>query len=255
MKLHRRGPVTVLTLNRPERLNAVTPEMIHELDDALGDASGEPGCRVIILTGAGRGFCSGLDLEVGFGDPAGRSEVAHNYRFMESATRITERLRSIGQPVIAALHGPVVGVGVALAAAADIRIADASASFGFGFVRLGMSAGEVGLSWFLPRIIGPARAAEILFTGRTLTAAEAESAGLVIGVERGAALARAHELAAEIAARPAFSITVTKELLNASTNGAGFAEHLELEKRTQVLCSLTEEFTAARERFASRDRA
>ena len=176
--------VTRITLNRPDRLNAMTAELIAELHDALGAIATDPACRVVVLTGAGRGFCAGLDLG-GYG-PAPRSEglgrVEVGFATQTHIATLVPRLRALPQPVIAAVNGPAAGGGLALSLACDIRIAAASARFNVAFVRLGISGCDIGVSWMLPRLIGASRAWELMLTGRIIEAEEADRIGLVLRV-------------------------------------------------------------------------
>ncbi|MGH9019349.1 MAG: enoyl-CoA hydratase/isomerase family protein, partial [Acidimicrobiales bacterium] len=152
--------VTVLTLDRPERLNAMTAELVAELHDALAALEGDRDCRVVVLTGAGRGFCAGLDL-TGYGRPRGPVEtgrVENGLATQKEIAALVPRLRALPQPVIAAVNGPAAGGGLALALACDIRLAAASARFNVAFVRLGLSGCDIGVSWLLPRLIGASRA-------------------------------------------------------------------------------------------------
>ena len=159
------GPVTTVTLDRPERLNAATGTMFEELRDALRTAGEDTGCRAVVLTGAGRSFCAGLDLEEGLGP-----DLVEAGRRMRAGVAAIRLLREIPQPVVAAVDGHAVGAGFSLAAASDLRIAGPGAVFSAPFVRLGMSAGDLGLTWLLPRQIGSSHAAELFLTGGTLDA-------------------------------------------------------------------------------------
>ena len=176
--------VTRITLNRPERLNAMNAALIAELHDALADIAADRACRVVVLTGAGRGFCAGLDLG-GYGDAPGSEDldrVGATFATQTHIAALVPRLRSLPQPVIAAVNGPAAGGGLALALASDIRIAATSARFNVAFVRLGLSGCDIGVSWLLPRLIGASRAWELMLTGRIIDADEADRIGLVLRV-------------------------------------------------------------------------
>jgi enoyl-CoA hydratase/carnithine racemase len=168
----RQGPVTVLTLNRPDRLNALTPDMQAVLDSLLREADDDPGCRAIVLTGAGRAFCAGADLALLRSSPA---ELGTSVRAGGSRPVLAPTLR---KPVIAAVNGPAVGLGMVYAVACDVRIASADAMFMSAFAQLGLVA-EYGLAWLLQRQVGLARATEILLSGRGVGAQEALAIGLV----------------------------------------------------------------------------
>ena len=173
--------VTRLTLNRPERLNAITFDLVEELHAALAAVDRDHDCRVVILTGAGRGFCAGLDL-TGFGVVPGTEDLGRPQQGLavqQFIATLVPRLRDVRQPVIAAVNGACAGGGFALALASDIRVCAESAKFGTAFVRLGLSGCDIGVSWLLPRLIGASRAWELLLTGRVIDSAEADRLGLV----------------------------------------------------------------------------
>ena len=175
--------ITVVTLNRPERLNALTNEMLELLLGILGEIERDPQCRAVILTGAGRGFCGGLDLQANaqaisqVGD-----RVEDSVAWAERFGALAPALRNLRQPVVAAVNGPAAGGGLVLALAADIRVASSDALFLNGFINTGASGCELGLSYLLPRQIGMARAMELALTGRPIDAGEAERIGLVASV-------------------------------------------------------------------------
>src|SRR6201996_3840618 len=178
--------VTLVTLNRPERYNAMTAVMFDELEQMAAELGYDDDLRVIIMTGAGRGFCAGYDLA----DAADLPQLGALaiLDLQERAARALLAVRSMRVPVIAAVNGPAAGGGLALALAADIRIAAPTAAFSAAFVRIGLSAGDLGTSWLLARLIGPAVTSEICFTGRPVTAAEALAIGLENAVSEPAAL-------------------------------------------------------------------
>lgn len=194
--------VVLLRLNRPRRLNALDEVLVAELQAACADLAGDRDARVVVLTGAGRGFCSGIDVRdfgpgmLGPDDPA-----IDRLRFQETMAALPQALRALPQPVIAAVNGPAVGAGLALCLASDVRICGASASFGNAAILLGLSGAEMGMSYHLPRIVGLSVAADWMLTGRTVPADEAHQRGLVSElVDDGHLLDRALETAAQIAA-------------------------------------------------------
>ena len=173
--------VTRITLDRPDRLNAMNAALIAELHEVLGAVAVDRACRVVVLTGAGRGFCAGLDL-AGYGAAPGAEgldRVGDTFATQTDIAALVPRLRALPQPVIAAVNGPAAGGGLALALASDIRIAGASARFNVAFVRLGLSGCDIGVSWLL-RLIGASRAWELMLTGRIIDAGEADRIGLVL---------------------------------------------------------------------------
>ncbi|WP_229052172.1 enoyl-CoA hydratase/isomerase family protein [Aeromicrobium sp. Leaf350] len=237
------GPVTTVTLDRADTLNAVTGRLVADLRDALAAIGDDAECRAVVLTGAGRGFCSGMDLTLGLGTD--RSEAT---AMMRTAVAAILLMRGIPQPVVAAVNGPAVGAGFALASASDLRIAGPDAVFSAPFLRLGMSAGDLSLSWFLPRQIGAARASQLFLTAGSLDAAEALALGYVSEVVADP-VARARQLAARIAEHPATGVRETKRLLDHSIAGEGFAEHLERELQTQVDLAFAGDLDRARDHF------
>jgi enoyl-CoA hydratase len=234
--------VTLLTLNRPERLNAMTAELIGELHDALDSADTDRSCRVVVLTGAGRGFCAGLDLN-GYGAPSGPREtgrVESGLATQKDIARLVPRLRAMSQPVIAAVNGPAAGGGLALALASDIRIAAASARFNVAFVRLGLSGCDIGVSWLLPRLLGASRAWELMLTGRIIDAEEADRIGLVLRVvPDDGLLDEALETAGLIAANSPWGVRMTKEVMWSQLEVSSLQAGIDLENRTQILSSFT----------------
>ena len=234
--------VTRITLNRPEKLNAMTAELVEELHQALGAVAVDEECRVIVLTGAGRGFCAGLDLG-GYGNPPGAphtGRVEVGFATQTHIARLVQTLRSVPQPVIAAVNGPAAGGGLALALASDIRIAGASARFNVAFVRLGLSGCDIGVSWMLPRLIGASRAWELMLTGRIIDAPEADRIGLVLRVvPDGELVDEALSVAGQIAANSPWGVRMTKEVMWSQLEVGSLQAGIDLENRTQILASFT----------------
>jgi enoyl-CoA hydratase/carnithine racemase len=233
--LDERAPgVTVVTLNRPDRYNAMTAVMFDELERAATELSDRDDTRVVLVTGAGKGFCAGYDLA----DAAGLPELGAlaMLDLQERAARAMLAVRSVRAPVIAAVNGPAAGGGLALALAADIRIAAPAAVFNAAFVRIGLSAGDLGTSWLLTRLIGPAATSEICFTGRPVPAAEALQLGLVNAVSAPASLLDdALALAQAITANSPGGVQLSKRALQANMEAASYAAAIELENRGQAL--------------------
>ena len=209
------GPIATLTLNRPDRLNAITGPMLAALSDALVDAGGDPAIRVVVLTGAGKGFCSGLDLKdaasgqgIGGGGGVGAAVAPFDLR---SAPPIV--LHDLDKPTICALNGAAAGYGMDLALGCDIRIAADSAKLAPAFTRRGVLP-ESGGTWLLPRLVGWAKASEIAFTGRTLPAQECLALGLVNQVVPAELLHKeVRRLAEEIAANAPLAVQATKRMM------------------------------------------
>jgi len=246
-----RDGVAVVRLNRPERLNAINEIMQAELRRALAGLAADRSVRAVILTGAGRGFCAGIDVrDFGPSAPEASAPALERMRFQESMAALVESVRALPQPVIAAVNGPCVGAGLALCLAADIRICSAAASFGNAAILLGLSGAEMGMSYHLPRIVGTSVAADWMLTGRTVSAAEADRRGLVSELVEPDRLAdRAVELASRIADLPPLGVELTKRALQVNTDAASLPVALELENRNQVIAHATDEAAERRAKW------
>lgn len=237
--------IGLMSVNRPDRGNSQTIEMFGEIAWFAHTLRKAP-LRALIITGAGGAtFCTGFDLtEV---EVIAKMSVPQFNELVDTASAGTSGLRSLPYPVIGAISGPVAGGGLSLALSADVRLATESASFSAGFVRVGLSIGELGASWHLSRVIGPARAAEISFTGRTVKAPEAVRIGLanriVAGDGEDAIVAAAVELAESIAAHGREGVRATKNTLIRNSEINSFIAALELENRSQVVCQTTRKRT------------
>ncbi len=244
--------ITQLTLNRPERLNALTYEMVEELHHALDAVHADQSCRAIVLTGAGRGFCAGLDL-TGFGSIPGTEELGRPQQGMavqQFIAKLVPHFRATRQPIIAAINGAAAGGGFALALASDIRICSDTAKFATSFIRLGLSGCDIGVSWLLPRLIGASRSHELLLTGRVFDAAEADDLGLVTRVvDPDQLLESAFETARLIAGNSPFGVWMTKEVMWSNLEVGSLHAGIDLENRTQILSSGTEDSRAAMTSF------
>ena len=240
--------VTRITLNRPERLNALNATLVAELHEALAAIGSDRTCRVVVLTGAGRGFCSGLDLS-GYGEPPGyqlKDRIQDTFATQTHIASLVPRLRALPQPVISAVNGPAAGGGLALALASDVRIAAASARFNVAFVKLGISGCDIGVSWLLPRLIGASRAWELMLTGRLIDADEADRIGLVLKVVDDEELpSAALETASLIVANSPWGVRMTKEVMWSQLEVGSLQAGIDLENRTQVLSSGTSEMQEA----------
>jgi enoyl-CoA hydratase len=237
-----RPGVTLLTLNRPERMNAMAFDVMVPLRDALDEISLDNECRVVVLTGAGKGFCSGADL-VGAGmlpniDGLKRTSIAR--RAMKVLDDVILGIRDMHQPVIAAINGAAIGGGFCLASACDLRIASDAAYFRAAGINNGLTSTELGISYLLPRQIGFSRAFDILLTGRAVDAAEAERIGFVSQVVGGDALLdRCYELAEGIIGFSHVGVEITKQLLWASFDAGGLHSHMNHEGHAQLYVRLT----------------
>jgi enoyl-CoA hydratase len=234
--------VHLLTLNRPDQLNTMTAELCEALHTELATLEADRSCRAIVMTGAGRGFCAGLDLK----EPMGDGTVVGGLRAQERIAGLMLKLRALPQPVIAAVNGAAAGGGLALALSSDVRLASPEARFNVAFVKLGVSGADMGVSHLLPRIVGLGHASELMLTGRLVGAEEAARIGLANRVAAdGALLDEAAALAAEIAANTPFAIRMTKQVLGVNVDAQSLAAAIELENRTQILATQTGEFREA----------
>ncbi|OJZ75201.1 enoyl-CoA hydratase [Mycobacterium paraffinicum] len=254
LELERPGDgVAVLRLNRPKQLNAINEAMQTELRQALADLTADHAVHAVLLTGAGRGFCAGIDVR-DFGPSMldATAPALDRMRFQERMAALAEAVRALPQPVIAAVNGPCVGAGLALCLAADVRICSQVASFANAAILLGLSGAEMGMSYHLPRIVGTSVAADWMLTGRTVSATEADRRGLVSEVVESDRLAeRAVELAALIASHSPLGAQLTKRALQVNTDAASLSAALELENRNQVISHATGEAAERRKKWSS----
>ena len=248
-----RPGVAVLRLNRPERLNAINDAMRSDLMQTFDRVGADTSVNVVVITGEGRGFCSGIDLrDFGPAAPDAADPAIDRLRFQETMAALPQAIWGLPQPVVAAVNGPCVGAGLALSLAADIRICSTAATFGNAAILLGLSGAEMGMSYFLPRIVGTSVAAEWMLTGRTVSAEEADRRGLVSQlVEPGHLLSRALEIAGAIADLAPLGVYLTKRALQVNTDAAGLSAALELENRNQMLSHATDEAAARRQKWSS----
>lgn len=243
--------VTTITLNRPDRLNALTFEIYDELRHTFRALSTEPGVRAVVVTGTGKAFCSGGDVR----DIIGRL-IGREYRELLEFTRMTCDLvlaiRQCRRPVIAAVNGTAAGAGAVIAAACDIRIAAVSARIAFLFTKVGLSGADMGAAWLLPRIVGSGRAAELLMTGDFITAEEALRIGLYNRVVAdGEALVVATAFAEQIAEGPSFALEITKDALEREAT-ADFRSALDSEAQIQASLMTHADFREAYEAFVAK---
>jgi enoyl-CoA hydratase len=237
------GQVALVTLNRPERINSLSMQLVTEVTETFRRLHREREVRAVVLHGEGPGFCSGADLR-GDGEAApdadGRGPVGAVYRTQEHLVEMILAIRECDKPVVAAVHGAAVGGGLALALACDLRVASRTARFGAAFIRVGLSSCDVGVSYFLPRIIGATRAAELMLTGRHFSGEEADRWGMLNKVvDEGREVEAAIALADEVAANTEYGVWMTKRGLWANLDAPSLRHALELENRTQVLGTFT----------------
>lgn len=230
-----------ITLNRPERLNSLTFEVYAELRDTFAALNRDDSVRAVIITGQGRGFCSGGDVEEIIGQLLARRGKGMT-EFTRMTGELTRNICELRKPVIAALNGVTAGAGAAIALASDFRIAAEGIKIAFLFNKVGLAGADMGVAWLLPRIVGSARAMEILYLGGTLTAEKALEIGLVNRVVKKEDLDReATALAQTLADGPTFAIGMTKTLLYNEWN-MSLPAAIEAEAEAQAICMLTEDF-------------
>jgi enoyl-CoA hydratase/carnithine racemase len=237
--------VATITLNRPDRLNALTFEVYEELTETFRRLDEEPGVRAIVITGAGRAFCSGGDVEDIIGALFDRDDEGL-LEFTRLTCHLIQAIRRCRRPVIAALNGTVAGAGAVIATACDVRIADESAKIAFLFTKVGLSGADMGAAWLLPRIVGWGRAIELLMTGDFIDAQEAYRIGLYNQIVAGGSdvMSVAQLFATRLAAGPTKALTVTKAALNDEAS-MDLDAALEAEAQAQADCMQDPNFKEA----------
>jgi len=267
----RHDTAAVITLNNPEAFNALAPTMIDDLVAAVRAAASDRSCRSIVLTGAGdKAFCAGIDVksvasrdaatadgESVRADGSGEDQVDAIMQGFENLhhhlSSIIRTLHALSIPVIAAVNGHAIGAGFALAAASDLRVAGDNVRFADGFVRRGISGCELGLSYFLPKLVGASVAFDWMLTGRPVEAPEAARTGLVGDVGTPATTVdRALALATQIAGLAPHAVSMTKEVMWTNLNATSLDQALALESRTQAMTRTTVDAAEARQAFLER---
>lgn len=240
-----REGITQITLNRPAKLNAMTSELVEQLHDTFTDISRDRETRVVVLTGAGRGFCAGLDLG-GYGQAPGfawNGSVEKGFAVQRHIASLIPKMRSLPQPIISAVNGPAAGGGFALVLGSDVRLAAQSAKFNAAFIRIGLSACDIGTSWLLPRLVGAARAQELMLTGRLFDAQEALRIGLVVDVlPDDVLLEAAYAKAGEIMLNTPLGVMLTKEGMWSALEVPGMQAAIDMENRQQIMASFSDDY-------------
>jgi enoyl-CoA hydratase len=236
--------IRVIRLDRPDRLNAISFELVADLHDALDEVAADETCKVAVLTGAGRGFCAGLDLR-DFGTPPAAGEHPHapagttGQSFMAN---LTQHIRATPQIVVAAVNGPAYGGGLSLSLACDLRVAARSATFCSAFIKTGLTGTDIGVTYLLPRLIGASRAFDLIVTGRTVDADTAEHLGIVSQVfDDEVFFAAALGVAEGIAAYTGIGLRMTKEVMWANLDTPNMAACIALENRNQEIAGKSAE--------------
>ena len=249
--------VATIRLNRPDRLNAMNFDLVCALHDALDEVAADDAAKVVVLTGAGRGFCAGLDLKE-FGIPPAPGEHRHRnagHTPQAFLANLTQHIHDLPQIVIAAINGPAAGGGLALACACDIRISAQSATYCAAFIKTGLTGTDVGITYFLPRLIGASRAFDMILTGRTIDADEAERMGLVSRVVPDADLAAtAADVAGTVAGYTKFGLRRTKEVMWHNLDAQSLPAALAMENRNQELGAADREVMAYMAEYSQRVR-
>lgn len=235
-----KGAVHWLTLNRPDALNAITTKMAGELGDYFGRLYHDRTCRIVVMRGAGRAFCAGLDIK---SRGEGETPFGGGFGFQGYLADVYIKMRRCPQPIIALVHGAACGGGLAFALASDIRIAGESARMNAAFIKLGLSSCDMGVSYFLPRVVGLSVASELMLTGRFIQAQRALATGLVSEVVPDAALeATAQSYVDDMLAAAPMGLRLTKEGLALAVDAPSLEAAMAIENRNQVLCARSADF-------------
>src|SRR6266699_4003760 len=245
------GGIGMITLNRPERLNAITFEVYREFTDFFAKLRDQKDVRVVVITGAGRAFCSGGDVRDIIGELQG-SDAAGLLEFTRLTCELIRNMRALPKPVIASLNGTTAGAGACIALASDIRIASEEAKIAFLFVKVGLAGTDMAASYLLPRVVGLSKATELLLTGDFISAPEAERIGLYNRVVPTNQLAKVtKEFAERLASGPSFALAKTKEMLNRELD-MDLEAALECEAQAQAICSQHPDFREAYTAFVEK---
>jgi len=245
------GGIATITLNRPERLNALTFEVYRELTDTFASLRDDKDVRVVVITGSGRAFCSGGDVHDIIGELFKRN-IEGLLEFTRLTCALVRNMRALPKPIISSLNGTTAGAGACIALASDIRLASEDAKIAFLFVKVGLSGADMGAAFLLPRVVGLSKATELLYTGDFISATEAQRIGLynrVVPADELAATTR--ELAERLARGPAFALAKTKEMLNRELN-MNLDAALECEAQAQAICMQHPNYREAYEAFVAK---
>jgi enoyl-CoA hydratase/carnithine racemase len=246
--------IATITLNRPERLNALTFEIYRELTDTFAALRDEKEVRVVVITGSGRAFCSGGDVRDIIGELFARN-MEGLLEFTRMTCELIRNMRALPKPIIASLNGTTAGAGACIALASDIRLANEDAKIAFLFIKVGLSGADMGAAYLLPRVVGLTKASELLYTGDFVSAPEAERIGLYNRVVPADQLAETtREFAERLTKGPAFALAKTKEMLNRELN-MNLDTALECEAQAQAICMQHSDYREAYEAFVAKREA
>jgi len=248
--VEKRGATDWLTLNRPEAMNSISLGMVDDLSDYFGRLYDDRDTRIVVMRGAGRAFCAGLDIK----DNAGRDPAAvpfgGGFGFQGYLADVYVRMRRCPQPIVSLIHGAACGGGLAFALASDIRIAGTSARMNAAFIRIGLSSCDMGVSYFLPRLVGASLAAELMLTGRFIDATRALATGLVSQVVADDALEAAGQaLVDEMLGTSPMGLRMTKEGLARAIDASSLEAAMAIENRNQVMCAASADFAEGMRAF------
>lgn len=250
IRVEKRGQVDWLTLNRPDSLNAITTGMVRELSAYFGALYDDANTRIVVLKGAGRAFCAGLDIKER--SQRGNEEVPFGggFGFQGFLAEVYIKMRRAPQPIVSLVHGPASGGGFAFVLASDIRIAGESARMNAAFIKLGLSSCDMGVSYFLPRLVGVSVASELMLTGRFINAQRALVTGLVSEVVPDDQLeAAAQPYLDEMLATSPMGLRMTKEGLTMAVDAASLEAAMAIENRNQVMCARSNDFAEGLKAF------
>lgn len=237
------GPTLWVTMNRPERLNALNPRLVDELRHLFTDLYWKKDVRVVVLKGAGRGFCAGLDLKDRTDGSNAKRSVSDGLTGQRKISEIVMAMRRCPQPIISCVHGPASGGGFALALASDVRIGTPTTRMNAAFIRIGLSACDIGVSYFLPRMIGASGASEFMLTGRFIDATRGRELGLLASVVEESELEKeARGFVKDMLHATPLGLRLTKDALNHAIDAQSLEAAIAMEDRNQILAAQGEDF-------------
>lgn len=250
LTVEKRGAAEWLTLNRPEALNAISLKMVRELDDYFSRLYNDRTTRVVVMRGTGRAFCAGLDIKDRAGREDGQVPFGSGFGFQGFLAGVYIKMRRCPQPIISLVHGAACGGGFAFALASDVRIAGESARMNAAFIKLGLSACDMGVSYFLPRLVGVSLASELMLTGRFIHAPRALATGLVSEVVPDDSLeAAARPYVEDMLAASPMGLRMTKEGLNLAVDAPSLEAAMAVENRNQLMTSASPNFAEGIQAF------
>jgi enoyl-CoA hydratase/carnithine racemase len=250
--IERKGAIEIATLNRPEALNALNPEMVQALSDYFTGLENRHDVRVVILQGAGRAFCAGLDLK-SWGNDGQNGRIHHSWRTQRSIAKVMLAMRNCPQPVIALGHGAACGGGFSLLLSADVRFGAPDLRMNAAYIKIGLGGCDMGSSYFLPRLVGASVAAEFILSGRFMDAKRAYRSNLVSEIlPREELLDHALALAEDMLQTAPMGLRLTKDALNRNIDAPGFDAALALEDRQQVMLTMTQDHVEAIDAFLAK---